>query len=180
MRKSLKGFVLKSPPPKSVGQVSIYHLSDHRPEAPNIAVAATLTRGDFTMFLVSPLQNFLSNLNPSHIGINWEVYWWSSGDPQFVMPSPGPSLLPAPSPKRTPLQHSARTLSGHQIVNVDVWISTPFYWVFFSFLKYSVCLTPEAPGLKVWRWNSCSFDPFASFWLLCCVLYLLLKPSSVK
>lgn len=123
-------------------------------------------------FFFSPLQNF----NPSHLGINWEVYWWSSEDPSL----PCQVLVLDCSCHHLQTVHLCNTVHVHYHVTILLMRTYSFLQDSTVFLKFSVCLTPEATALKVWRWNSCSFDPFASLWLLCCELYLLLKPSSVK
>lgn len=93
-------------------------------------------------------------------------------------PSPGPWLLPTP-------HHLQRHIPATQCTSG--WVQTTMkslcrccgHKAFYRILQlFSV--VPEAAGLKVWRWNSCLFVPHASFWLLCCELYLILKPSSIK
>lgn len=78
------------------------------------------------------------------------------------MPSPGLGhlLLPAPHPlqQHTPATQCTSSLAKTTIKSLNcVWTySFLQYWVL---LKFSTYLIQEAAGLKVWRLNSCSFNP---------------------
>lgn len=113
------------------------------------------------LFLFSSLQNFLSYLNPSQIGINWEEHWWSSEDPQYVvfMSSPGPWLLQVHHQQYIcNTVHVQLSWNNYQIITLLLWAYS-FLQDSSVSLKYSICLRLEAAGLNVWRWNICSFNP---------------------
>lgn len=134
----------------------------------------------FTCFL-SVLQNFLSYLIPSLIGINWVVYCWRAEGPQLVVFR---SSLPCQVPlldwsshittsSSTSLKHNARpTIESPYCC---CW-QTAFYKIFLSTVfvthqKLLVCRDADEIVAHL---------VVAFLWLPCCELYLLLKPSSVK
>lgn len=136
---------------------SVYHRLG-KPERMNTIIREKQQCDSFQDVLVSHLQTFMSILNlpntPDTLAVTEKCILMELRGPSVChaiasTPSPAPSLLPSPPATQ-------RTPSWDEATITKLIMRTRKLP-----LKFSVCLTPGATGLKAWRWNS--FDPLHFF-----------------